>query len=132
MHVPPTRFAVIAFLRGSGILALSRCAASAAMDADRASTGPGDCFSLRCSAYEIRNASLGVGYQRRARYKLTCRRLTSADMEGLGNAVTSRTNVVLVFEEGCVELADVRVHLLDSGWTSIEGRLVAARAMASQ
>lgn len=114
----------VSFLRAPQVRTLARCAIASTMPAD---DEPRATYVLTCSAYQLKGAMLGFGTQGSI-YKLSCRHLSAADMANLERATQEHARVRLMFADGDIVLADLKLERQGDGWTGIEGRLVGTRA----
>ena len=127
MQLVNDKQSVIAFLRGPGVSTLARPALASAMQTDGEQSGANARFELKCSAYQLKGATLGFGAGGTV-YKLSCRFVTVPDLKGLQEAAESRATVRLVFADGSIVLSHLKLQHLAEGWTGIEGGLVAAHS----
>ena len=127
MQLVNEKQSVIAFLHGPGVRTVARPAFASAMRNDGGQSGANARFELKCSAYQLKGATLGFGAAGTV-YKLSCRFVTVPDLKSLQEAAESRATVHLVFPDGSIVLSHLKLQHLADGWTGIEGGLVAAHS----
>jgi hypothetical protein len=127
MQVVNNKQSVIAFLRGPDVRTVARPALASAMRTDGEQSDANARFELKCSAYQLKGATLGFGAAGTV-YKLSCRFVTVSDLKSLQEAAESRAPLRLVFPDGSIVLSHLKLQHLTDGWTGIEGGLVAAQS----